>query len=200
MPAAAIGGGDDAVGPLQQHGGSGALGGGGGGLQGREAGQIWEEPVKLGAMGGQPGRTLALAQPLARSSSLVLVQIRQPVEAIGIEQQEPRETLQLIPQLLMVLLAWVCQSLVRGSQTRSNNHRIKSLQGPGQLQGGGIEHHHMGLAGTKPRRSNLGHQGLEAAAAAGASPLQAELGGARIARAPGHNQQASATIFAGGRI
>ena len=86
MPAAAIGGGDDAVGPLQQHGGSGALGGGGGGLQGREGGQIGEEPLKLGAMGGQPGWSLALAQPLAGSSSLGLVQIRQPVEAIGIEQ------------------------------------------------------------------------------------------------------------------
>ena len=58
----------------------------------------------------------------------------------------------------------------------------------------------MGLAGPKPWRSSRGHQGLEAAAAAGASPLQAELGGAQIAGAAGYHQQATAPVFAGGRI
>ena len=67
LPAAAIGGGDDAMGPLQQHAGSGGVGGGGGSLQGGQASQIGEEPGKFGAMGCQPGRTLALAQPLVGS-------------------------------------------------------------------------------------------------------------------------------------
>ena len=117
-------------------------------------------------MGGEPGRTLALAQPGADPNPLGLAQVRQLVEAVGIEQQQPSEALQLVPQLA---LAWVCRSRV-GSQARSKNHRIKSLQGPGRLQGVLFEQHHMGLAGPKPRGPSFGHQGLEAAAAAGASP------------------------------
>ena len=147
-------------------------------------------------MGGEPGRTLALAQPGADPSPLGLGQLHQLVEAVGIKQQQPTEALQLIPQLA---LAWVCRSR-GGTQARSKNHRIKSFQGPGLLQGVLVEEHHMGLAGPKPRGPSFGHQGLEAAAAAGASPLEAELGGAEIAGATGHHQQATAAIFAGGRI
>ena len=37
-------------------------------------------------MGRQPGRSLALAQPLAGARFEALAQLCQPVEAIGIEQ------------------------------------------------------------------------------------------------------------------
>ena len=147
-------------------------------------------------MGRQPGWALALTQPLAGARFQALAQLCQPVEAIGIEQQEPPEPLQLVPQLLLagISLPLACP------QARSKHHRIKSLQGPGRFQGGRIQQDYMGLAGPKSGRSCFGHQGLEAAAAAGTSPLQAELGGAWIAGAAGHHQQATAAIFAGGRF
>ena len=58
----------------------------------------------------------------------------------------------------------------------------------------------MGLAGPETFCHRIGNLGLEAAAAAGAGPRQAELGGAWIAGAAGHHEQAAAPIFAGNRI
>ena len=105
---------DDAAGPFEQHRTTALLGSRGAGLKRSSFGEIREEPLEFAAMGGQPGGTAPALQPRQGRP------LGEAIEAIGIEHQQAREGLELLPDPVLVRVL---------ADARAEHHRVEALQG-----------------------------------------------------------------------